>query len=35
MSKNPELTRMLAGAFFIVSFFFVYKSFYGMRIKSS
>jgi K(+)-stimulated pyrophosphate-energized sodium pump len=34
-SKNPELTRVLAGAFFVVSFFFVYRSFYGMRIKSS
>jgi K(+)-stimulated pyrophosphate-energized sodium pump len=32
--KNPELTRILAGAFFVVSFFFVYRSFYGMRIKS-
>ncbi|HKS80785.1 MAG TPA: sodium-translocating pyrophosphatase [Candidatus Acidoferrales bacterium] len=35
MSKNPELTRLLSGAFFFVSFYFVYKSFYGMRIKSS
>jgi len=33
--KNPEMTRVLAGAFFIISFFFVYRSFYGMRIKSS
>jgi K(+)-stimulated pyrophosphate-energized sodium pump len=33
--KNPELTRILAGAFFLVSFFFVYRSFYGMRIKQS
>jgi K(+)-stimulated pyrophosphate-energized sodium pump len=33
--KNAELTRVLAGAFFLVSFFFVYRSFYGMRIKSS
>jgi K(+)-stimulated pyrophosphate-energized sodium pump len=32
-SKNPELTRILAAVFFIVSFFFVYRSFYGMRIK--
>ncbi len=32
--KNPELTRILAGVFFLVSFFFVYRSFYGMRIKS-
>jgi K(+)-stimulated pyrophosphate-energized sodium pump len=32
--KNPVLTRVLAAAFFFVSFYFVYKSFYGMRIKS-
>src|SRR5579864_732965 len=30
--KNPGLTRALAGIFFVVSFFFVYRSFYGMRI---
>jgi K(+)-stimulated pyrophosphate-energized sodium pump len=35
MSKNPELTRGLALVFFLVSFFFVYRSFYGMRIKSA
>jgi K(+)-stimulated pyrophosphate-energized sodium pump len=35
MSKNAELTRILAAAFFLVSFFFVYRSFYGMRIKSA
>jgi len=29
------LTRLLAAGFFIVSFFFVYRSFYGMRIKAS
>ncbi|HEX4139148.1 MAG TPA: sodium-translocating pyrophosphatase, partial [Candidatus Methylacidiphilales bacterium] len=34
-SKNPELTRILAAVFFIISFFFVYRSFYGMRIKGS
>ncbi len=34
-SKNPELTRILAAVFFLVSFFFVYRSFYGMRIKGS
>jgi K(+)-stimulated pyrophosphate-energized sodium pump len=34
-SKNPELTHILAGAFFLVSFFFVHRSFYGMRIKSA
>jgi len=32
-SKNAELTRILAAVFFLVSFFFVYRSFYGMRIK--
>src|SRR5262249_12570359 len=34
-SKNPALTEILAAAFFLVSFFFVYKSFYGMRIKGA
>ena len=29
------LTHLLAAAFFVVSFFFVYRSFYGMRIKTS
>ncbi|HXX21036.1 MAG TPA: sodium-translocating pyrophosphatase [Candidatus Acidoferrum sp.] len=33
-SKNPQLTRILAAAFFLVSFFFVYRSFFGMRIKT-
>ncbi len=33
--KNPGLTRALAGIFFVVSFFFVYRSFYGMRIRQS
>ena len=33
-SKNAELTRILAAVFFLVSFFFVYRSFYGMRIKN-
>ena len=32
-AKNPQLTHVLAGAFFIVSFIFVHRSFYGMRIK--
>ena len=32
--KNPQLTQILAGAFFIVSFLFVYRSFFGMRIKA-
>jgi K(+)-stimulated pyrophosphate-energized sodium pump len=30
-----NLTHLLAAAFFLVSFFFVYRSFYGMRIKGS
>ena len=34
-SKNPELTEILAAVFFLVSFFFVHRSFYGMRIKSA
>jgi K(+)-stimulated pyrophosphate-energized sodium pump len=33
-AKNPQLTEILAGVFFLVSFFFVYRSFYGMRIKA-
>jgi K(+)-stimulated pyrophosphate-energized sodium pump len=32
--NSSTLTRSLALAFFLCSFFFVYKSFYGMRIKS-
>jgi K(+)-stimulated pyrophosphate-energized sodium pump len=32
--NSSTLTRGLALAFFLASFFFVYKSFYGMRIKS-
>jgi K(+)-stimulated pyrophosphate-energized sodium pump len=35
MSKNPLLTHVLAAAFFLVSFTFVYRSFYGMRIKAA
>jgi K(+)-stimulated pyrophosphate-energized sodium pump len=31
-SKNSTLTHVLALAFFVVSFFFVHRSFYGMRI---
>jgi K(+)-stimulated pyrophosphate-energized sodium pump len=31
--QGNTLTRVLALAFFVVSFFFVYRSFYGMRIK--
>jgi K(+)-stimulated pyrophosphate-energized sodium pump len=33
--KGANVTHILAAAFFLVSFFFVYKSFYGMRIKGS
>jgi len=33
-SNNPMLTHVLAVAFFLVSVFFVHKSFYGMRIES-
>ncbi len=32
--KNPVLTRALAAIFFLCSFYYVYKSFYGMRIKT-
>jgi K(+)-stimulated pyrophosphate-energized sodium pump len=32
--SNPGLTRLLAVVFFLVSYVFVYRSFYGMRIKS-
>jgi K(+)-stimulated pyrophosphate-energized sodium pump len=31
-SKNASLTHGLALVFFLISFFFVYRSFYGMRI---
>ena len=31
--QGTTLTRILAGAFFVVSFTFVYRSFYSMRIK--
>jgi K(+)-stimulated pyrophosphate-energized sodium pump len=34
MASNPMLTHVLAVAFFLVSVFFVHKSFYGMRIES-
>ena len=32
--QGTTLTNILAMAFFVVSFFFVYRSFYGMRIRS-
>ena len=34
-SQGSTLTHILAAAFFMVSFFFVYRSFYGMRIRES
>jgi len=33
-ANNSTLTNILALAFFVVSLSFVYRSFYGMRIKS-
>ncbi|HTD21742.1 MAG TPA: sodium-translocating pyrophosphatase [Terriglobales bacterium] len=33
--KGSELTHLLAGAFFLVSVFFVWRSFYGMRIGAA
>ncbi|MDE3110455.1 MAG: sodium-translocating pyrophosphatase, partial [Acidobacteriota bacterium] len=32
-SKNAALTHILAGVFFLISFFFIYRSFFGMRIR--
>jgi len=32
-SQGAGLAHVLAAAFFAVSFFFVYRSFYGMRIR--
>ncbi len=34
LNDKPELKWGLAGAFFLVSTYFVWRSFYGMRIKS-
>jgi K(+)-stimulated pyrophosphate-energized sodium pump len=34
VQKGPFITRVLAAVFFAVSFFYVYRSFYGMRIGS-
>ena len=33
-AQNALLTDILAAAFFLVSFTFVYRSFFGMRIKA-
>ena len=35
LETGGTLTHILAAAFFLVSYFFVYRSFYGMRIKSA
>jgi K(+)-stimulated pyrophosphate-energized sodium pump len=32
---SPMLTHVLAAVFFLISFFFVHRSFYGMRIGGS
>jgi K(+)-stimulated pyrophosphate-energized sodium pump len=32
--NGATITNVLALVFFLVSFFFVYRSFYGMRIRS-
>ena len=32
-TQGAELTHILAACFLAVSFFFVYRSFYGMRIE--
>jgi K(+)-stimulated pyrophosphate-energized sodium pump len=33
-NQGATITNVLALVFFLVSFFFVYRSFYGMRIRS-
>jgi K(+)-stimulated pyrophosphate-energized sodium pump len=33
-SQGGLLVHLLAGAFFLGSLYFVYRSFYGMRIES-
>jgi K(+)-stimulated pyrophosphate-energized sodium pump len=33
-AQNALLTEILAAAFFLISFTFVYRSFFGMRIKA-
>ncbi len=35
LETGGGMTHVLAAAFFLVSYFFVYRSFYGMRIKTS
>ncbi|HLJ76589.1 MAG TPA: sodium/proton-translocating pyrophosphatase, partial [Acidobacteriaceae bacterium] len=34
-STNPTLTYVLAAIFFLISFAFVYRSFYGMSIRTN
>ncbi|MGB7170600.1 MAG: hypothetical protein WBD32_16455, partial [Acidobacteriaceae bacterium] len=34
-ATSPMLTHVLAAIFFAISFFFVHRSFYGMRIGSN
>jgi K(+)-stimulated pyrophosphate-energized sodium pump len=34
-TSGPGLTHFLAAVFFAISYFFVYRSFYGMRIRTS
>jgi len=33
-TSGPALTRVLAAVFFAISYYFVYRSFYGMRIRT-
>ena len=33
--RGPTLSHMLALVFFVISMFFVYRSFYGMRIETA
>jgi K(+)-stimulated pyrophosphate-energized sodium pump len=33
-ADNPMLTHVLTVVFFLISMFFVHRSFYGMRIES-
>jgi hypothetical protein len=34
-TQGSSLTNILSAVFFVVSFTFVYRSFYGMRIRGS
>jgi hypothetical protein len=35
LETGGNLTHVLAAVFFLISYTFVYRSFYGMRIKSA